>query len=115
MIYCDYIADQLRHALVQKRAGNTGYPSGLNPKVKYVGPIEMHLHPTDGYFQSTRKRFEVTDHQDTAYLVTVEELENNNGIELADLLIEMGNLLADSEEYDDLEPRIQSALEKLDI
>ena len=57
----------------------------------------------------------MTDHDDTAYLVTVEELENNNGIELADLLIEMGNLLADSEEYDDLEPRIQSALEKLDI
>ena len=114
MIYCDYIADQLHHALVQKRTGNTGYPSGLNPKLKYVGLIELHL-DNWGAFQSTRKRFEVTDHQDTAYLVTVEELENNNGIELADLLIEMGNLLADSEEYDDLEPRIQSALEKLDI
>jgi hypothetical protein len=114
MIYCDYIADQIHHALVQKRAGSTGYPSGLNPKLKYVGPIELHLSKW-GDFQSTRKRFEVTDHQDTAYLVTVEELINNNGVELADLLIEMGNLLADSEEYDDLQPRIESALEKLDI
>ena len=115
MIYCDYIADQMRHALVQKKEGSTGYPSGLNPKFKHVGPIELDLHPTEGWFQSTRKRFEVTDHDDQVYLVSVEELENNNGIELADLLIEMGNLLADSEEYDDLQPRIESALEKLDI
>lgn len=114
MIYCDYIADQLRHALVQKKEGSTGYSRGLNPKFKHVGPIELHL-DNWGAFQSTRKRFEVTDHDDTAYLVTVEELANNNAIELADLLIEMGNLLADSEEYDDLQPRIESALEKLDI
>ena len=114
MIYCDYIADQMRHALVPKKEGSTGYPSGLNPKFKHVGPIELDL-DNWGAFRSTRKRFEVTDHDDTAYLVTVEELVNNNAIELADLLIEMGNLLADDEEYDDLQPRIESALEKLDI
>ena len=114
MIYCDYIADQLRHALVQKKEGSTGYSRGLNPKFKHVGPIELHL-DNWGAFQSTRKRFEVTDHDDQVYLVSVEELENNAGLEIADLLIEMGNLLADDEEYEDLEPRIQRALARLDI
>jgi hypothetical protein len=41
--------------------------------VMSVSNPKMDLHPTEGYFQSTRKTIEVQDTNGKIYLVTVEE------------------------------------------
>jgi len=61
VVYCDLLADHLRDAVVDRlftwKATN----------------VEMDLHPTEGYFQSTMKTFSVTDPNGRKYKVTVEE------------------------------------------
>jgi len=66
MIYCDYIADRVSRYMRQDMMDNdTLVMSVSNPK--------MDLHPTEGYFQSTKKTIEVQDTNGKIYLVTVEE------------------------------------------
>jgi hypothetical protein len=67
LAYCDYIAEVVRKGLVE----NTAAPTSL---VKDVGSIEMDLHPTEGYFVSTKKTLKVIDINGKKYKVTVEEV-----------------------------------------
>ena len=61
VVYCDMIADFMRESVLD-RIG----------KWK-AGSIELDLHPKEGYFQSTKKTFSVTDPNGRQYKVTVEE------------------------------------------
>lgn len=64
LAYCDKIADTIRKSLM-------GYdPDNI---IGLVGPVKMDLHPTKGYFQSTKKAITVYDMNGKAYMVTVEE------------------------------------------
>jgi len=62
VVYCDMIADFMRESVLDFRIG----------KWK-AGSVEMDLHPKEGYFQSTKKTFSVTDPNGRQYKVTVEE------------------------------------------
>lgn len=64
LVYCDKIADVIRNALLKYDADEI---------VGLVGPIKMDLHPTEGYFMSTKKTMVVTDMEGKRYRVTVEE------------------------------------------
>jgi len=64
LAYCDRIAAAIREALVKSD------PVGI---IGPVGPIKMDLHPTAGYFQSSKKTMMVWDMNGKAYSVTVEE------------------------------------------
>lgn len=65
LAYCDKIASVCRKALL-------GYdPDNI---IGLVGPVKFDLHPTKGYFVSTKKTIEVTDMSGKRYLVTVEEV-----------------------------------------
>jgi len=64
LAYCDKIADSIRKALVKAD------PTGI---IGPVGPIEMDLHPTEGYFISPKKAMKVWDMNGKAYVVTIEE------------------------------------------
>ena len=70
LAYCDKIADVVRNSLVQS------HKLGFDPElhIGLVGPIEMDLHPVEGYFQSTKKTIEVTDMNGKLYRVIVEEV-----------------------------------------
>ena len=61
VVYCDMIADFMRESVLD-RIG----------KWK-AGSIKLDLHPKEGYFQSTKKTFSVTDPNGRQYKVTVEE------------------------------------------
>ena len=65
LAYCDKIADVIRKSLLKYDADEI---------VGLVGPIKMDLHPTEGYFMSTKKTIVVSDMQGKQYQVTVEEL-----------------------------------------
>lgn len=65
MIYCDFIADQIRKVLCSEDA---------NSHIEKVGDVEMDLHPTEGYFVSTKKTINIEDFNGTKYKVTVEEI-----------------------------------------
>ena len=65
LAYCDRIASIIKDAL------NTPDPTGL---IKGAGKINMDLHPTKGYFISTKKTIWVTDLNGKAYMVTIEEV-----------------------------------------
>lgn len=65
LAYCDKIADVIRKALLKH---DEDHIIGL------VGRIQMDLHPSEGYFQSTKKTIEVTDMNGKFYRVTVEEV-----------------------------------------
>ena len=65
LAYCDKIADSIRKALLKYD------PDGI---IGPVGPIKMDLHPTKGYFLSTKKTISVTDCNGKAYMVTIEEV-----------------------------------------
>ena len=73
LAYCDKIAYVVRNALVQS------HKLGLDEEqhIGLVGPIEMDLHPTEGYFQSTKKTLEVSDMNGKIYRVTIEETGEN--------------------------------------
>jgi hypothetical protein len=66
LAYCDYIAARL-YTLIDREIGDneTMMASVEHPK--------MDLHPTEGWFQSTKKAMTVHDINGKAYVVTVEE------------------------------------------
>ena len=64
MAYCDKIADSIRKALIKHD------PDEI---IGLVGPIQMDLHPTEGYFLSPKKAITVHDMNGKAYVVTIEE------------------------------------------
>lgn len=70
LAYCDAFASFIRKALVAIKPEDQHFDtiSGL------VGGVKMDLHPTEGYFQSTRKTIDCTDSNGKAYRITVEEL-----------------------------------------
>lgn len=68
LAYCDYIADRIKKALDLDLRENRIYT-----KVDTVGSVKMDLHPTEGYFVSTKKTLEVIDINGKKYKVTVEE------------------------------------------
>ena len=65
LAYCDKIADTIRKSLLKYD------PDDI---IGLVYPIKMDLHPTEGYFVSTKKTIDVTDMNGKLYRVTVEEL-----------------------------------------
>ena len=66
LAYCDYIAARLQTLVSNEINDNqTMMESVTQPK--------MDLHPTEGYFQSTKKVLTVHDVNGKAYVVTVEE------------------------------------------
>lgn len=65
LAYCDKIADVVRKALLKYDADEI---------VGLVGPIKMDLHPTEGYFVSTKKTINVFDMSGKEYMVTIEEV-----------------------------------------
>lgn len=64
LAYCDKIAHQIRTAL-----------SAPDPDriIAEVGMVQMDLHPTEGWFQSTRKSISVRDSNGKEYIITVQE------------------------------------------
>ena len=52
MVYCDFIADRIRKVLCSEDS---------NSHVEKVGEVQYDLHPTEGYFQSTKKVIDVED------------------------------------------------------
>jgi hypothetical protein len=65
LAYCDKIADQIRKSLLKYDPDNI---------IGLVDAVKMDLHPTKGYFVSTKKTIKVSDMNGKFYLVTVEEL-----------------------------------------
>ena len=65
LAYCDKIIHVIRKSLLEYDADEI---------IGLVGPINMDLHPTEGYFMSTKKIVVVTDMTGKQYRVTVEEL-----------------------------------------
>ena len=68
LVYCDYIAACIGQGLDQALLEDD-----IITEVK--GPF-LDLHPTEGYFQSTRKTMMVTDKNGRQYRITVEEIEH---------------------------------------
>ena len=66
LAYCDYIAARL-HTLVSNEINDN------QTMMESVSLPKMDLHPTEGYFQSTKKVLTVHDVNGKAYVVTVEE------------------------------------------
>ena len=65
LAYCDKIADTVRKSLLAYDE------QGI---IGLIGHIEMDLHPTKGYFQSTKKTIEMTDMNSKKYKITIEEV-----------------------------------------
>ena len=65
LAYCDYIADTIKRSFTNDKAENM---------IKSVGPIKMDLHPTEGYFLSTKKTMSMTDRNGKTYMITIEEV-----------------------------------------
>lgn len=68
LAYCDYIADCIRVALLERKHRGLGI-------IAEVGKVRWDLHPTEGWFVSTKKTLSVTDAGGKKYRVTVEECE----------------------------------------
>ena len=66
LAYCDYIAARL-HTLVSNEINDN------QTMMESVSTPKMDLHPTEGYFQSTKKVITVHDTNGKAYVITVEE------------------------------------------
>ena len=66
LAYCDYIAARI-HTLVSNEINDN------QTMMESVSTPKMDLHPTEGYFQSTKKVLTVHDMNGKAYVVTVEE------------------------------------------
>lgn len=63
LAYCDMIAYSIKENIEQNTQG-----------FLQAGKVNMDLHPTEGYFLSTKKTLSVTDKNGKAYMVTVEEV-----------------------------------------
>lgn len=68
LAYCDKIADVIQKSLTLAVATDPDRIIGA------VGSVKMDLHPTEGWFQSTKKTIEVADKSGKTYIVTVEEV-----------------------------------------
>lgn len=68
LAYCDYIAATISKTLISEAKQFGGY-------IKSASHPQMDLHPTEGYFVSTKKTIEVEDLNGKRYIVTVEEVE----------------------------------------
>lgn len=66
LAYCDYIAARLYTLLDREIVDN-------DTMMASVEHPQMDLHPTEGWFQSTKKAMTVHDINGKAYVVTVEE------------------------------------------
>jgi hypothetical protein len=66
LAYCDYIAARI-HTLVSNEINDN------QTMMESVSTPKMDLHPTEGYFMSTKKVLTVHDMNGKAYVVTVEE------------------------------------------
>lgn len=68
LAFCDYIMSIVRTAVYEDchHAEST--------LLKSVGPIQMDLHPTEGYFMSPKKTVFVQDVNGKSYQITVEEV-----------------------------------------
>ena len=66
LAYCDYIADRIQK-LVSKEIGDN------DTLLESIGKVNYDLHPTEGYFQSTKKTITCYDTNGKAYVVTIEE------------------------------------------
>ena len=64
LAYCDKIAHEIRRALS---------PVDVDGIIAEVGVVKMDLHPTEGYFLSTKKTISVRDMNGKEYTITVEE------------------------------------------
>lgn len=62
LAYCDYIADMIF---------NNAIPN--NDYIESMNSPRMDLHPTEGYFMSTKKVITMHDRNGKAYVITVEE------------------------------------------
>lgn len=67
LAYCDYIGHLINITLLQDSTSANGLVESTNG-------VKMDLHPTEGYFVSTKKTIEVTDVNGKKYMVTVEEI-----------------------------------------
>ena len=63
LIYCDHIANVIKQALQQHRGSET--------YIQYVGPVQFDL-DSKGGLRSTTKQIQISDINDTHYVVTVE-------------------------------------------
>jgi hypothetical protein len=66
LAYCDYIADRISK-LIKREIGDN------DTLISNISNPQMDLHPTEGWFQSTKKVITVHDTNGKAYVVTVEE------------------------------------------
>jgi hypothetical protein len=66
LAYCDYIAARL-HTLIDRELTDN------QTMIASVSQPRMDLHPTEGYFQSTKKALTVHDINGKAYVITVQE------------------------------------------
>ena len=66
LAYCDYIADRISK-LIKREIGDN------DTLIADISTPQMDLHPTEGWFQSTKKVITVHDTKGKAYVVTVEE------------------------------------------
>jgi len=66
LAYCDKIAQVIRKSLLRHDS------DGI---IGLIGPIEMDLHPTGGYFMSPKKTIEMTDMNSKKYIITIEEIK----------------------------------------
>lgn len=64
LAYCDKIADTVRNALLKHD------PDGI---IGLIEPTQWDLHPTKGYFQSTKKTIEMCDMNGKKYVITIAE------------------------------------------
>ena len=65
LAYCDYIAHSIVHNAIPD-----------NTYIESVASPRYDLHPTDGYFMSTKKTIEMVDNNGKKYRVTVEEIDD---------------------------------------
>ena len=64
LAYCDYIADRISK-LIKREIGDN------DTLISDISNPQMDLHPTEGWFQSTKKV--ITCSNGKAYVITVEE------------------------------------------
>lgn len=71
LAYCDYIAETI--SVLLKREVIDAESTG-DAILEHVSSPSMDLHPTEGYFLSTKKTILATDVNGKSYRVTVEEI-----------------------------------------
>ena len=67
LAYCDFIAATISKSLLAEA-------KQIGSLIKSASHPQMDLHPSDGYFLSTKKTIEVEDCNGKQYKITVEEV-----------------------------------------